>query len=448
MVGAAVVVVVAAAPVASAPAATLAGPPLITHAIAGPATGRVTLTWTRGGDGGTPITTYGFSESINGGSTWTAVHSFASKNLTQSTGTFPSLVCTNTSPGSKGCLFRIHSANALGFGAPSKPAALWTVPSAPRALSLAAVAPDFSTVTLVWKVPVVNGGFAITGFDVLGSMDGGVAQTLTTTSATNATVSCPAKRTCLYSVRAINPQGKSPASAPLTVTPAPGVVQHMTVRNSGSDTATGLSVVDLGWTDPLTGLRPVDHYDIQRCDLRVALLTSCDPSSTGWVADGQVFPVAGVPLAAEANCPAGYATCFVRVRAVNGRGGAGAWRTLGLEPWAPYSLTVAPGRARGSVIVHFNGPAESGRTGPAAKHYRVMVCDEGCGSASNWETVSDAVPYPPTPPTPYLAGTFSCRTIPPLAAPQTRQCRVRMQFVDGLGNTGILSAAAVGTEQS
>jgi hypothetical protein len=446
MVGAAVVVVVAAAPVASAPAATLAGPPLITQAIAGPATGRVTLTWTRGLDGGTPITTYGFSESINGGSTWTAVHSFASKNLTQSTGTFPSLVCTNTSPGSKGCLFRIHSANALGFGAPSKPAALWTVPSAPRALT-AAVAPDFSTVALTWKFPAVNGGLKITGFDVLGSMDGGVAQMLTTLAGTSTTVVCPAKRTCAYSVRAINSQGKSPASAPLTVTPAPGVVQHMTMQNSGSDPATGLTVVDLGWTNPLTGL-PVDHYDIERCDLRVTLLTSCDPASTAWVAEGQLFPVAGVPLAAAANCPPGYATCYARVRAVNERGGAGAWRTLGLEPWAPYSLTVTSGRARGSVIVHFLGPAESGRTGPAAKHYRVMVCDEACGAPSSWQTVSDTVPYPPAPPTPYLAGTFSCRTIPLTALPVTRQCRARMQFVDGLGNAGILSAAAVGTEHS
>jgi hypothetical protein len=136
----------------------------------------------------------------------------------------------------------------------------------------------------------------------------------------------------------------------------------------------------------------------------------------------------------------------MRVRAVNARGGAGAWRAIDIEPWAPYSVTVSAGPARGSVTVLFLGPAESGRRGTAAKHYRVLVCDTVCNVTSNWRTASDAVPYPPHGSPLFLAGSFACRP-PPTGPPHPRQCQVRMQFVDGLGDAGILSAAGVGPER-
>jgi hypothetical protein len=442
---AAAVAIVAAAVPTSAPAVTLADAPRILQAVAGPATGAVAIAWDRASDNGSPIRTYGFSMSVNGGTTWTAVHSFASRNLVQSTASFPSFVCTNTTAGSTGCLFRIHAANVLGFGPPSKPVALWTVPSAPRALEALADF-DFSTAALAWKAPTVTGGFRITGYDVLAALDGAAPKLLTTVSTPGVTVPCTATRTCAYSVRAINARGKGPASAPRSITPAPGLPQNVVLQNTGSDSATGRSVLKLAWKQPLTGL-PADRYDVEVCGLRVGVPTSCDPPSTNWTGRSEVFPTTSDPLAETVNCGAGYLTCLTRVRAVNARGGAGPWRPIDLEPWAPYGLTVTRGPARGSVTVHFRGPAESGRSGTGTKHYRVIVCDAACDVAANWRMVSDAVPYPPAPPAPYLAGWFSCRSIPPTVPPAARQCRVRMQFVDGLGNAGILSAAVAGYER-
>src|SRR5262249_48749764 len=125
VVAAAGAVIAGLAPATPAPAVTLAGPPLITLSFAGPEPGAVGIGGSQAGDGGSPITTYGFPMSVNGGTTWSAVHSFASKSLVQTSATFPSLVCTNANPGSQGCLYRIHAANVLGFGPPSKPVALW-----------------------------------------------------------------------------------------------------------------------------------------------------------------------------------------------------------------------------------------------------------------------------------------------------------------------------------
>src|SRR5262245_20308954 len=272
VVAAAVAIVAGVAPATSAPAITLAGPPRVTLSFAGPGPGAVVIGWAKASDGGSPVTTYGFSLSVNGGTTWSAVHSFSSTSLVQTTSSFPALVCTNANPGSQGCLFRIHAANVLGFGAPSKPVALWTSPSAPRDLE-AVADPGFETAALMCKAPAVTGGLGVTGFDVLGSMDGAAPQLLTTVSALAATVPCPAKRTCAYSVRAINSHGKSPASAPATVTPAPGRVEHLTVQNPGSDAATGRSMLNLAWAQPLTGLA-ADRYDIELCGLRVGVPTS------------------------------------------------------------------------------------------------------------------------------------------------------------------------------
>jgi len=436
-------------PASPAPAITLPGAPLIVAAFAGPAPGAVLVTWAKARDGGSGISTYGFSVSVNGGTTWSAVHSFASKNLAQSTAVFPSFVCTNASPGSQGCLFRIYAANVLGFGAPSKAVPLWTSPSVPRAVD-ATPADDFSTATVSWKVPAVDGGLAITGYDVFGSMDGAAAQLLTTVTSGRATIPCTGRRTCAYAVRAINSHGKSPLTAQVTVTTLPGLVQSMTVRNSGSDAATGHSMLDLAWTKPLTGSVP-DRYDIEICGLRVGFPTWCSAASLAWVLTGQVFPDTGSALTASANCQAGSATCVMRVRAVNGRGGAGPWRAIDLRPWAPFGVTVSPGRTRDTVTVHFRGPAESGSTGTGTKHYRVIVCDTSCGVTSNWTTVSDAIPYPPTGTAPFLAGTFSCRAqaqVTTSGGAGAHQCRARMQFVDGTGSESILSGAVVGNEHS
>jgi hypothetical protein len=445
IVAAVVAVVAGVLPESPAPAVTLAGPVTVTQAFAGPIAGAVAIAWARAPDGGSPITTYGFSMSVNGGTTWSAVHSFASKNLVERSSIVPSLACTNINPGSQGCLYRIYAANVLGFGPPSKPVALWAAPGTPLALRAVADS-DFNTAALTWRVPVSNGGFTITGFDVLGSMDGAASQILTTVSRPSATVPCTAKRTCAYSVRAINSRGKSPASTTATVVPAPRMVQAAALENSGSDAANGQSVLTLSWRPPFIGGLPPDHYDVEACALAVGDTTSCSPSSTAWSGVTQVFPTSGVALTASATCQATSATCLMRVRAVNARGGAGPWRAIDLEPWAPFAVTVTPGPARGSVTVHFRGPAEAGRSGPGTRHYRVLVCDTGCDATAKWRTVSDAVPWPPQPPAPYLAGWFSCRAVPRTAPSTPRHCRVRMQFVDGLGNEGILSGAAVGDE--
>jgi hypothetical protein len=449
---------IGAASVASAPAATLPMPPVVLAAAAGsaggPAPGAVFVRWAAAKDGGSRITTYGFSVSVNGGTTWSAERAFNSTALVQATKIFPAFVCSNTKPGSKGCLFRIYSTSAVGTGPPSKPVALWTVPGAPRALT-AIPGSGLDTTGLIWKVPVSTGGLLLTGFDVSASMDGHAAtHSLVAATVRSVTLPCTGERTCAYSVRAANSQGASPPSATVTITTAPGSPTAVTLHNAGSDPSTGYSVLDLGWRDPVTGL-VVDHYDVEQCGARVGLVHSCDPSSLAWNGRRFILPSISAPLESHANCRAGYATCYMRVRGVNARGGAGVWRTLDLEPWAPFGVKVTPGATRGTVVVKFSGPAESGRSSTTAlKHYRVFVCEIACTVAASWRVVSDAVPYPPAGNAPFTAGTFQCHTVPSPPAPaQTqsiaaRQCQVRMQFVDGLGAAGSMSGLAIGSEHS
>ena len=202
----------------------------------------------------------------------------------------------------------------------------------------------------------------------------------------------------------------------------------------------------VAWSPSLTG-QAIDHYDVEQCGMVVGAIHTCDATSSSWTDRVEVDPGSGNRLTTSATCNAGLATCVVRIRGVNERGGAGAWHALDLEPWAPFGVSVAPGPSHRSVVVKFSGPTESGAGPTAAKHYRLLVCDGNCGVSSSWQTASDALPYPPVGTAPFTAGTFSCATaVPAIQSVGPRQCQVRMQFVGGSGEVSISSAIGRGLE--
>jgi hypothetical protein len=143
------------------------------------------------------------------------------------------------------------------------------------------------------------------------------------------------------------------------------------------------------------------------------------------------------PAQVTETCPSGLSTCLYRVRARNTRNGTSAWLVFGLSPWAPFGVRVSAGRAHGTVTVSFSGPAESGKGPNSAKRYVVYSCARNCGTASQWHSAGLTVTYPPAGNAPFIAGSFVCGTA-------TISCKVRMRFVDGLGQSGPASALVAG----
>ncbi|MDQ1466311.1 MAG: hypothetical protein QOH10_726, partial [Actinomycetota bacterium] len=418
-------------PLAPAGAASKPSAPRYLSGTAGPSTGQVSLSWAVPvSTGGSPIATYAYSTSVNGGSTWTAVTPFNSTATAQNSTSVPGLTCPNTAPGSQGCRYRVYATNASGTSVASNIVALWIPPSAPKDLKGAATDATFAQVSLTWTASVTTGGLPVT-YEVLSSMDGAAFASATTTSATSATVPCTGTTTCAYEVRASNSQGTSATTNPLTITTKPGLVANPRIQNTGTDLGAGTSSMLVSWYAPRVGMA-VDHYEISQCNLAAGALAGCGANAT-WTGATQLAPSTTDPVSTTRTCSAGFSTCYFRVRAVNVRGGASGWRTFDAEPWAPYNVSVVPGPATGQVTIYFSGPSESGLGPNNAKQYRAFVCTSNCGTAASWTDSGLSIPYPPSGSSPYSAGTYACGG--------NASCQVRMQFVDGSSRASIATAA-------
>ncbi len=438
------IALVALVPVRSATADSVPpGAPVVTLALAGPAAGpapgAVTIDWRPPTvHGSSPITGYLYATSIDGGHTWTAPVSLGGTNLFIVSQILPAATCHNTAPGSQGCTYRIYAKNSAGIGAPSKDVPLWVSPSVPGPRAVGPGDAAFSKVVLLWSPPKTDGGFPVT-YTVLASMDNAPAVPVTTTSTTSTVIPCTGSQTCAYRVQAENAQGKSPPGNPQTVITAPGPVTLAAAQNTGGALGSGTTTVHLSWSAPETGMFAVS-YQLQRCAIPAGVSTGCTTTTGAWGNTALVTrPSVGSAVATQ-PCGQGVATCRYRVRALNARGGSGAWHMTGIEPWAPFGVRVAPGPTKGTVTVTFNGPAESGAGSVSAKHYQVLFCTSTCTDGTRWRDSGLKVPYPPKGTAPFSAGTFACKN--PVT---TLTCVVRMRFIDGLGHVSALTSAISGS---
>src|SRR5262249_35028756 len=155
-----------------------------------------------------------------------------------------------------------------------------------------------------------------------------------------------------YRIRATNSQGSSGPGPVLKIDTTPGPVAAPIAFATSVDLATGLSQLQVGWSRPTTGTTAVS-YDMESCIVPAGKMTGCEPASAAWSAPSSMPVPATDPLRIHRTCPPGVATCMYRVRGHNARGGAGAWHAFSTEPWAPFAVAVAPGRAPGTVKVTF-----------------------------------------------------------------------------------------------
>ena len=418
-------------PFAPAGAASKPSAPRSLTGTAGPATGQVSLSWVAPlNDGGSPIATYSYSMSVNGGSSWSAITSFGSNATSQDSTSVPGLACPNTSPGSQGCQYRVYATNGVGRGPASGKVVLWVAPSEPTKLIGAPVDSTYAQASLTWTASDTTGGLPVT-YEVQSSMDGGAFSTATTSSTASATAPCTGVVTCAYRVRASNSQGTSGFSNTLTITTKPDQVSNPRVQNTATDLGTGTSTLLVSWYKPRVGM-PVDHYELQQCNLPAGQLPGAC-SGAMWSATVNVAPSPTDPVSTSRTCAAGLSTCYFRVRAVNVRGGASGWRVFDAEPWAPYGVTVTPGPATGEVTIKFSGPTESGLGPNSLKAYHTFVCVSSCGTDASWTDSGLSIAYPPSGSSPHTLGTYACGA--------NTSCQVRMQFVDGTGRESIASTA-------
>ena len=455
---AAAVLVVSGIAITPAAAASKPGAPRTFAGAATGTSGGVSFTWTApSSNGGSAITDYGIAASVDGGVTWAATVWLGSTAFSADSTQTPALTCTNVGPGSTalGCRYRAYARNAVGISAASAVIKLWQPPSAPRTLTGNPTDSTYATVTLNWLAPATTGGFTPINYTVEVSTDGAAATTVATTTSLTSVPACTGARSCAYDVRASTAAGTSAASNLLTITTAPGLVPSLTAASTGTDLGAGSASVAVRWFASTIGMAP-DHYDFQSCAALTGSLTPCatdvkfTPSTPETVATG------ANPLTTTRTCgpsASELATCYYRVRSVNARGGVGAWRTVDVQPWAPFNVHATPGPTVGKVTVTFGGPSESGpgpKTGTTQKLYRLYRCTAAdCTAANAWTDTGVTAAYPPAAPSsplpsgagPYLLGVTDCAA--------NTSCSYRAVFTDGevpanLPSVPTASTAAVG----
>lgn len=219
-----------------------------TNLVAQPGNGRATITFTPGGNAGSPITNYEYQ--VDQGS-WTPLVPADPRSPVTVTGLANGQVLS----------IRLRAVNAQGSGTPSLPVSVVprTVPDAP-VLTAAVPGPQSAVVSFVqdW-----NGGSAVTNYQY--AIDAG-----SWTPVSPATTSSPITITGLADgkavavrLRAVNAAGPGEASAPMVVTPtprpkpeAPGAPQN--VRASAGD-----GQVLVTWQPPTSGgSSPITRYSV------------------------------------------------------------------------------------------------------------------------------------------------------------------------------------------
>jgi len=421
------------APAIPAAAETAPSAPRSLSAVAGPGSEQVALAW-GAPTSSSPILDYGFERSLDSGATWGSTTWLGETSLGATSTTVAALACPNSgSTGNgKGCRYRVRARNAIGISSPSATVSTWSSPSVPRNLVAVADA-AIASVTVSWRIPSQTGSFPTLSYVLETSVDGGMFSMPLTTTATSVTVPCHGATSCRYQVFAVNGQGAGPSTLSTTFVTRPGRVQSLEIRTVATHLGSGVTDVAVSWHAPTTGL-PATSYLYATCSVASGATTGCDDTSPAWTPPILLAASDG-PTERSAICTDHDASCYFRVAAVNSRGGSGAWRTSDLRPWAPFNVAVTPGHEAGKATISFEGPSESGNAG-SSKYYKAYICGNDCGNDTSWRDAGLAIPYPPSPPNPYIAGAVPCE--------QGTRCSVRMQFFDGQGRPGPVSPAASG----
>ena len=369
---------VGASAVSNAVPATPAAPPAApTTLTATPGDARVTLAWTRGGDGGSPLTGHEYRQSSGGVvvKDWTPIPDSAPGGAHVTSYTVTRLTNGTT------YTFEVRAGNAVGDGAASNAASATPgAPAAPRDLT---AAPGDAQVRLAWARSD-PGSRPLTGHEYRQSTDDGGtwadwtpipnsaqsepnAGSYTVTRLTNGT-------TYTFEVRAGNTVGEGPASNTASATPgAPGAPQALGTRAGDTE-------VRLAWRSGGSGQSPIVEYEYRQ---QVGSGAGGD-----WTAIPDSAPGGTHFMSYTVTGLSNGTTYTFEVRAVNGEGegaaSASVSATPATVPFAPRNLTATSGNAR--VTLAWSSGGDGGR--PVTRHeYRQQA---GSAPVGDWTLILDS----------------------------------------------------------
>ncbi|MEZ5205017.1 MAG: fibronectin type III domain-containing protein [Acidimicrobiales bacterium] len=315
----------------------IALPTAPTNVTGTPGNGQVSLTWTApSSPGGSPITGYQVTPYL-----YDVAQTAVTFNSTATAQTVTGL--TNGTP----YTFRVAAFSAAGTGTSSTASAEITprtVPTAPRNVSGAS---GDGQVTLVWAIPVSDGGSPVTGYTVTPYI-GATAQTprVFNTPDTDRVITGLTNNTAYtFKVKATNAAGTgpdseaSPAIAPLGIATAP----------TGVTGTAGIGAVTLSWIAPVSdGGSPIIGYVV-----------------TPYIGASPQTPVTFNSTATTQTITGlGNGTTYtftVQAETANGVGPESAPSTPITPrnvPGSPYSVTGTPGN--GQVTLTWSAPVSNG----------------------------------------------------------------------------------------
>ena len=225
---------------------------------------QISLSWQPpSSNGNSDITGYMVERSTNSGTTWSEIVPNTGSNATSFSD--PGLAAGTTYS------YRVSAINSVGTSPPSNVSSATTasstagIPSPPT--GLVATPASYSQINLSWVAPSSDGGYAISGYVIERSANGGstwsavVPDTGTTTTSFSDS-GLAAGKTYLYRVSATNSMG---ASLPSNVASATTLVTAPSSPTNLSATAVSSSEIDLSWVSPgWNGGASVTGYMIER----------------------------------------------------------------------------------------------------------------------------------------------------------------------------------------
>lgn len=330
---------------------------------------QIALSWTApASNGGDPISDYVVQYSSNSGSSWTT--------FSDSVSTSTSLTVTGLTNGTA-YVFRVAAVNAAGTGTYSATSSSATPRTSPDAPSGVTATAGNQQVSLVWTVPVFNGGVAITDYTIEYSQDAATWTSFSdgTSTLRAATVTGLTNGVGYYfRVYAVNSVGTSSASAPsspvtpLTVPTAP-IISQIT---------TGNALLSVAFTAAGDGGNPISTYQY-----------STDGGAT-WqtrTVGSTSSPLVISALSTNGTTALANGTTYsVKIRAVNSAGTGSSSTAVNATPTtfpgAPTSVTSTPGSS--AIDLSWTAPTSNG--GAAISDYVIEMSTNG---GSSWTTVND-----------------------------------------------------------
>ena len=356
-----------------APVTPVGAPAAPTNLVGVRGEGQVTLTWTAGSNGGSPITNYVVQYGTDGVN-WTTFQNAASAATTQTV--------TGLTNGTA-YFFQVQAVNGVGSSAWSSrsdsvtPVAA-TAPDAPTGLQV--VVGD-RTVTLNWTAPVVDGGRPVSDYRVEYRATTSAAWTVLQHAATTSTSAVVSGLTngvpVVFRVAAVNSVGRSgyvsseaQPVTPLGAMPAPRRVSGRVVRD----------VVQLNWLPPVVprGQRVTD-YQIEYKEV----------NSPTWSVYNRPASIATNAVVSGLDLGKSY-QFRVAAKGTTGVAGVAGVLPLTLTPYlpgavlaAPNGLTVIGGGGRAALSWTATTANQGGRPTDYVIQYRLS------GSGSRWVTYND-----------------------------------------------------------